>query len=157
MQLRTAALDGALGVEIAGFDPALPSGDPCWSMLESALHEHHLVCLRCTPLKPAEFAQLARCLGEPQLQLLRYARDADVPEVSVFDSTYKTAQAKPVDLRLDRRSGWHTDDSYFAEPAKVTLLQAIEIPDHGGATRFCNAQAAYADLSAAMPPWKTTS
>ena len=47
-----------------------------------------------------------------------------------------------------RRSGWHTDDSYFAIPAKIILLQGLQIPDHGGETRFCNARAAYEDLSA---------
>ena len=147
--LRTKPLDSALGIEITGFDPASGIDDTLTTTIETALLDHHLVCLRCAPLTPTEFVRLARGLGEPQLQLLRDARDADVPEVSVFDSTYKTAAAKPADLKLDRRSGWHTDDSYFAEPAKVTLLQALEIPERGGETRFCNAQAAYRDLSAA--------
>jgi len=138
-------LSPAVGAEIIGFDPAV-AGDT--EAIERALLDYHLVCLRGAPLTPMEFANLARRFGEPQLQLLRDARDATVPEVSVFDSTYKTADAKPADLRLDRRSGWHTDDSYFAEPAIVTLLQAIEIPDTGGETRFCNAEAAYDDLSA---------
>lgn len=149
MQLRTTLLDRALGIEITGFDSALPIDDACATTLASALLDHHLVCLRCAPLTPTQFVRLARCLGEPQLQLLRDARDATVPEVSVFDSTYATAEAKPADLKLDRRSGWHTDDSYFAQPAIVTLLQGLEIPDAGGETRFCNAQAAYEDLSAA--------
>lgn len=138
-------LSRALGAEVIGFDPAA-AGDT--ATVGHALFDYHLVCLRGAPLTPLEFAQLARRFGEPQLQLLRDARDATVPEVSVFDSTYQTADAKPADLRLDRRSGWHTDDSYFAQPAIVTLLQAIEIPESGGETRFCNAQAAYDDLSA---------
>ena len=149
MVLRTDLLDSALGIEITGFEPTARVDDEVTAAIEAALLDYHLVCLRSAPLTPAEFAHLARRLGEPQLQLLRDARDANTPEVSVFDSTYKTAEAKPADLRLDRRSGWHTDDSYFAEPAKVTLLQAIEIPDSGGETRFCNAQAAYEDLGAA--------
>lgn len=145
MTLKITPLSPALGADITDFDPnTADAGD-----IEAALLDYHLVCLRCAPLTPTEFANLARRLGEPQLQLLRDARDAGVPEVSVFDSTYKTADAKPADLRLDRRSGWHTDDSYFAEPSKVTLLQAIEIPQTGGETRFCNAQAAYEDLGAA--------
>ncbi len=149
MLLHTTPLDSALGIEITGFDPALPIDGLHAATLEAALRDHHLVCLRCTPLAPIGFVQLARVFGEPQLQLLRDARDANVPEVSVFDSTYQSADAKPADLKLDRRSGWHTDDSYFVRPAKITLLQALAIPDSGGETRFCNAQAAYEDLSAA--------
>jgi len=37
-----------------------------------------------------------------------------------------------------RAEDWHTDDSYFAIPAKATLLHGIEIPSQGGATWFCN-------------------
>jgi len=147
MILKVTSLDPALGAEVTGYDPAPGLAAEDAAAIKSALADYHLVCLRCDPLSPGAFAELAACFGEPQLQLLRDERDDVVPEVSVFDSTYQTAEAKPTDLRLDRRSGWHTDDSYFPRPAKITLLQALEIPLEGGETRFCNAQAAYEDLA----------
>ena len=153
MTVQIRPLSGALGSEVAGVDWTQPVADATIATIRDALLRTHLVCLRTQPLTPRAFARLARYFGEPQLQLLRNMRIDDVPEVSLFDSTYKKAADKPVDLRLDRRSGWHTDDSYFAKPAKITLLQALEVPDTGGETGFCNARAAYEDLPEAM---KTT-
>ena len=45
-----------------------------------------------------------------------------------------------------RAEDWHTDDSYFAVPAKATLLHAIEIPSRGGATWFCNMHSVFEAL-----------
>src|SRR6478752_3619505 len=45
-----------------------------------------------------------------------------------------------------RAEDWHTDDSYFAVPAKATLLHAVEIPSHGGATWFCNMHSVFEAL-----------
>lgn len=152
MAMQIVPLSGALGSEVTGVDWTRPVDDATIAAIRGALLRTHLVCLRTQPLEPRAFARLARYFGEPQLQLLRNMRIDDVPEVSLFDSTYEKAEDKPADLRLDRRSGWHTDDSYFAKPAKVTLLQALEIPDVGGETGFCNARAAYEDLPEEMKP-----
>ena len=150
MTLQITPLSDALGVEVAGVDWTQSVSDTTISAIKDAFLTHHLVCLRSEPLTPVAFAQVSRYFGEPQIQLLRNMRVEEVPEVSVFNSTYKKEEDKPADLLFDRRSGWHTDDSYFAVPAKVTLLQALEIPEHGGETRFCNARASYEDLSADM-------
>lgn len=150
MTVQIRPLSGALGSEVTGVDWTQSVADATIAAIRDALLKSHLVCLRTRPLAPRAFARLARYFGEPQLQLLRNMRIDDTPEVSLFDSTYKKAADKPADLRLDRRSGWHTDDSYFAKPAKITLLQALEIPDTGGETGFCNARAAYEDLTEAM-------
>lgn len=152
MAMQIVPLSGALGSEVTGVDWTRPVDDATIATIRDALLRTHLVCLRTRALEPWAFARLARYFGEPQVQLLRNMRIDDVPEVSLFDSTYKKAEDKPADLRLDRRSGWHTDDSYFAKPAKVTLLQALEIPDVGGETGFCNARAAYEDLPEEMKP-----
>ena len=148
MTLQITPLSDALGAEVAGVDWTQLVSDETVATIKDAFLTYHLVCLRSAPLTPAAFARVSRYFGEPQVQLLRNMRVEEVPEVSVFNSTYKKVEDKPADLILDRRSGWHTDDSYFAVPAKVTLLQALEIPGHGGETRFCNARAAYEDLSA---------
>ncbi|MDA0821645.1 MAG: TauD/TfdA family dioxygenase [Proteobacteria bacterium] len=142
-------LSEALGAEISGVDWSRVFDQSTIERTKAALLRYHLVCLRSDRLSAAAYANLATFFGEPQLQLLRNARDPIVPVVSVFDSTYKNAEAKPANLQLDRRSGWHTDDSYFAIPAKITLLQALTIPSAGGETRFCNAGAAYEDLDEA--------
>ncbi|MFP6781497.1 MAG: TauD/TfdA family dioxygenase [Gammaproteobacteria bacterium] len=147
MPILTEQLSDALGVSISGVNWCLEVDPAIIVHVKRALLDYHLVCLRSEPLSPRSFSRLASHFGKPQLQLLRDARDEIVPQVSIFDSTYKRAQDKPDDLKFDRRSGWHTDDSYFDAPAKITLLQGLELPSQGGETRFCNARAAFEDLT----------
>ena len=144
--LEIRPLSDALGAEVSGLDLTQPLDDETISAIKKAFLKHHLLCIRSTPLEPADFARLASYFGQPQLQLLRKKRHGETPEVSILESTYKRPEDKPDDMRLVRLSGWHTDDSYFAVPAKATMLQSIKIPDSGGETKFCNMRKAYADL-----------
>jgi taurine dioxygenase len=148
--LEIRPLSTALGAEVSGPDFSLPLSAKDVARLQAAFLEHHLLCFRAEPLPPADLLRLACHFGEPQLQLLRRGRHRQVPEVSVHDSTYRTPEAKPDDLSQIRVASWHTDDSYFEIPAKATLFQALEIPEHGGETRFCNTQMAYDALPPAL-------
>ena len=105
MAMQIVPLSGALGSEVTGVDWTRPVDDATIATIRDALLRTHLVCLRTRPLESRAFARLARYFGEPQVQLLRNMRIDDVPEVSLFDSTYEKAEDKPADLRLDRRSG----------------------------------------------------
>lgn len=144
--LEIRPLSDALGAEVTGLDLTRPIDGAQKEKIQDAFFKHHLLCLRSEPLEPADFARVAGYFGKPQLQLLRRRRHGETPEVSILDSTYKQPEDKPDDMSLVRLSGWHTDDSYFATPAKATLLQSIEIPESGGETRFCNMRKAYLDL-----------
>jgi alpha-ketoglutarate-dependent taurine dioxygenase len=144
--LEIRPLNDALGAEVSGLDLTQPLDDATVAKIRDAFLKHHLLCIRSAPLEPAEFARVAGYFGKPQLQLLRKRRHGETPEVSILESTYKRPEDKPDDMRLVRLSGWHTDDSYFATPAKATMLQSIRIPDSGGETKFCNMRKAYLDL-----------
>ena len=150
MPFTISPLCDVLGAEVTGIDWSQPLDDATIDALHTAFLNYHLLCLRSDPLSPADFARVARYFGEPQLQLKRSQRHHDVPEVSILESTYKTPSDKPADLRLKRLTGWHTDDSYFAKPAKATMLQALAIPKSGGQTGFCNLCAAYEDLESTV-------
>jgi taurine dioxygenase len=147
MSLEINPLDDALGAEVSGVDLSQPLAEKDIATIKDAFLNHHLLCFRSDPLAANDFSVVASLFGEPQLQLIRKNRHNEVPEISVLDSTYKSDADKPADFKLNRKSGWHTDDSYFEVPAKVTLLQSMEIPESGGHTRFCNTRKAYDDLS----------
>ncbi len=144
--MQIAPLSDALGAEVIDLDVSRELDADVVDTLRRAFHEHHLLCIRSQPLNPLEFARIGRYFGTPQLQLLRQQRTDEAAEVSVLESTYKSEDAKPADLTQVRLSGWHTDDSYFATPAKATMLQALAIPDSGGQTKFANTSKAYRDL-----------
>jgi len=96
-------------------------------------------------MAPEATRSFARAFGKPQTQLLRYKRSGEVPEVSIMVSTLKTDGT--TDKTALRAEDWHTDDSYFATPAKATLLHGMEIPSRGGATWFCNMHSVYEALT----------
>ena len=146
MSLKIHPLSDALGAEVSGLDFSQNLREQDAETIENAFLKHHLLCLRSDPLTAKAFVTLARHFGTPKLHLLRRQRHDDVPEVTIHDSTYKKPEDKPKDLKLDRRSAWHTDDSYFEVPAKTTLLQGIELPNSGGQTQFCNTHKAYENL-----------
>ena len=80
--------------------------------------------------------------------MLRYKRSGDVPEVSVMVTTLMADGT--TDKTAIRAEDWHTDNSYFAVPAKATLLHGIEIPSRGGSTWFCNMHSVYEALPATL-------
>jgi len=143
-------LSDALGAEVVGLDLSRSAEEIDIAAIKAAFLEHQLLCIRGKQLEPDAFARAARYFGEPQAQLKRDQRVDGLPEVSVLDSTYKLPEDKPDDLVNVRLSGWHTDDSYFAIPAKASMLQAMLLPETGGETRFCNTRRAYEDLSEEM-------
>ena len=142
--LEIVSSKGALGARIEGLDRTNANEPELAATLNRALAEHLLVVVPGDPMTPAQTRDFAAAFGRPQTQLLRYKRSGDVPEVSVMVSTLMTDGT--TDKTALRAEDWHTDDSYFAIPAKATLLHSIEIPSHGGSTWFCNMHSVYEAL-----------
>jgi taurine dioxygenase len=137
-------LKAPLGARIEGLERGRANEPAVAALLNRALAEHLLVVIPGEPMTPEATLGFARAFGKPQTQLLRYKRSGAVPEVSIMVSTLKTDGT--TDKTALRAEDWHTDDSYFATPAKATLLHGIEIPSHGGATWFCNMHSVYEAL-----------
>ena len=135
---------GALGARIEGLDRRRANEPETAAMLNRALAEHLLVVVPGERMTPEETREFSKAFGRPQKQLLRYKRSGDVPDVSVMVSTLMADGS--TDKTAIRAEDWHTDDSYFAVPAKATLLHSIEIPSRGGATWFCNMHSVFEAL-----------
>lgn len=134
----------ALGARIEGLDRATATRPEMSALLNQALAEHLLVVIPGDPMTPEQTRQFSEAFGQPQKQLLRYKRSGAVPDVSVMVSTLMADGT--TDKTAIRAEDWHTDDSYFAVPAKATLLHSIEIPSRGGATWFCNMHSVFEAL-----------
>lgn len=137
-------LKAALGARIEDLDRSRAGEPATAALLARALAEHLLVVVPGEPMAPEQTRDFAKAFGEPQKQLLRYKRSGAVPDVSVMVSTLMADGT--TDKTAIRAEDWHTDDSYFAVPAKATLLHGIEIPSHGGATWFCNMHSVFEAL-----------
>ena len=123
-------LKGPLGGRIEGLERGRANEPAVAALLNRALAEHLLVVIPGERMAPAQTLGLARAFGKPQTQLLRYKRSGAAPEVSIMVSTLKTDGT--TDKTALRAEDWHTDDSYFATPAKATLLHGIEIEPRRG-------------------------
>jgi taurine dioxygenase len=135
---------GPLGVRIEGLDRSCANEPETAALLNRALAEHLLIVVRGDRMAPSQTLAFAQAFGTPRTQLLRYKRSGDVPEVSVMVSTLMADGT--TDKTAIRAEDWHTDDSYFAVPAKATLLHGIEVPSRGGSTWFCNMHSVYESL-----------
>lgn len=141
---QVVANEGALGARIEGLDRATANQPAVAALLNQALAEHLLVVIPGDPMRPEQTREFSKAFGAPQRQLLRYKRSGAVPDVSVMVSTLMADGT--TDKTAIRAEDWHTDDSYFAVPAKATLLHSIEIPSHGGSTWFCNMHSVFEAL-----------
>jgi taurine dioxygenase len=139
---------GPLGARIEGLDRSRAGEPETAALLNRALAEHLLVVVSGERMTPSQTLAFARAFGAPRTQLLRYKHSGDVPEVSVMVSTLMADGT--TDKTAIRAEDWHTDDSYFAVPAKATLLHGIEIPSRGGSTWFCNMHSVYEALPATL-------
>lgn len=137
-------LDAPLGACIEGLDRASANEPAVAAKLNRALAEHLLVVVPGERMTPEQTRTFSTAFGAPQKQLLRYKRSGGVPDVSIMVSTLMPDGT--TDKTAIRAEDWHTDDSYFAIPAKATLLHGIEIPSRGGATWFCNMHSVYDSL-----------
>jgi len=135
---------GPLGARIEGLDRSRTHEPAMATLLNRALAEHLLVVVPGERMTPEQTIAFAKAFGKPRTQLLRYKHSGGVPEVSIMVSTLMADGT--TDKTAVRAEDWHTDDSYFAVPAKATLLHGIEIPSHGGATWFCNMHSVYEAL-----------
>jgi len=136
-------LPGAVGVELSGLD--VRALDPAAMLRASA--EHQLLVFRDQRLDPAAFTALAESLGV----LDRYPYAEPLPGFPFVVPIIKN----PED-RANFGGDWHTDTSYLERPPGLTLLLAVETPEHGGDTLFADMHAAYESVSPLLRNWLDT-
>lgn len=111
------------------------------SQLDAAWADHGVLFLRDQHLDPAQ--QLAFAERFSPADINRYFTPVDGhPAVAMV--------LKEPDQRLNIGGGWHADHSYDEEPARGSVLYALETPPTGGDTLFADAVAAAAALSEGM-------
>lgn len=150
--LRIVALGGPLGARVEGVDRAAPWDAQTSAAIGRAFLDRHVLVFPGPLMDPHGVLTFARRFGEPISEVNREKRLGEIPEVSRLDSTIKSIEIGK-DLLFHQQSalrndGWHTDQSFVERPAKATILHALEVPSRGGATWFCDTEAAYEALPA---------
>lgn len=135
--MRTNRLPGPFGVEVLGLDLANGIADNTMRRLTALLYEHRIIVVRGQKLTEDQYLNFGRRWGRPHPHVLDHKRMPGYPEMMTVGNTFKRA-ANDLPAVF-----WHTDQSYEAEPASVTMLHAIMAPEKGGETSLCDMVAAY--------------
>jgi taurine dioxygenase len=142
---------GPIGAEITGIDLTQIVGDATFAEIDAAIYHHAVVVIRGSALTPVQLAAFSRRFGRPQVNVRAEATNAETPEI--FWISNITENGKPVGSH-DAGRYWHSDLCYLESPSKVTLLNAIEVPERNGKvygdTLFAAATAAYDALDEEM-------
>ena len=138
--------------EISGLALAQPLKAADRDAIEAVINRYSIVVFRGQTLTDDQQVAFARNFGpiQPAAQKARHTGvkhrlpGTDVADISNLDGDSKvlTPDSK---RRLDWLANrlWHTDASFRAVPAALSMLYAHVVPDEGGETEFADLRAAY--------------
>jgi taurine dioxygenase len=139
-------LSYAFGAAIEGIDLTRLSDD-AFNEVSRTFFDAQVLAIKRQRLEPAEYLAFARRFGRPEPHVVDQFHYPGFPDILILSN--KTENGRPIGL-ADAGSYFHTDYSYLAVPARLTMLYSIEVPRRGGNTLFADMAAAYDDLPAAM-------
>jgi taurine dioxygenase len=129
-------VNGALGAVVGGLDLESINGAG-FDALHAALLEHQVLFFRDQQLTEAGHLALAGRFGEPSVY----------PIAKHFGGTQALHVIEDSSESPPDADGWHTDISWIAQPPKVAILCALEIPEYGGDTMWADLYGAHDRIS----------
>ena len=147
MSATVTPMPEGFGAEITGVDLSKPVDDETRRLIYGAFLDHHLIAVPGQSLNAKQTVAAGRIFGEElEPHLFKHFHHPDTPLIMVLSNRTDDG-GKPMGM-ADAGTFWHSDLSYKPNPAKATLLYALEIPDdEGGDTLFCDLTAAYEALA----------
>ena len=134
---------GALGAEIRGLDLRLPLDAGTVGQLRRALLDHCVLAFRDQTIGEADQVRLTGYFG-PAVEHVRRQPDRPVKEIFLISNIEENGQ--PIGALGHGELSFHSDLSYLRRPGTLSLLYAVEVPESGGSTQWCNGYAAYEEL-----------
>ena len=134
---------GALGAEIRGLDLCLPLDAATVGRLRRALLDHCVLVFRDQAISEEDQVRFTGCFGRP-VEHVRRQPDRRVKEIFLISNIEQNGQ--PIGALGHGELSFHSDLSYLRRPGTLSLLYAVEVPESGGSTQWCNGYAAYETL-----------
>ena len=140
-----------LGAEIEGLDLSEKLSVTTIGALLQAWYDHQVLIIRDQKLTPQQLVAFTAQLGEPgrprmPSQAVREIIPDLPPEIMIVSNV--RVDGKPLGLAHDGEMWFHSDMCYTEIPHTATMLYAVDLPSHGGNTKFANMYAAYQNLAA---------
>lgn len=134
-EFEVRGLSEHIGAEIVGFDVRRIGCEVPLSEIEALLYEHQLLCFRDQVLSPEDLVAFTSQFGKPDPHVLRQYTLPEHPEIFVISNIVENG--RPLGSTMDG-FGWHTDLTYLALPAALTILYGLEVPPEGADTLFAS-------------------
>ena len=130
-------LSPTLGAEIVGLSLDGELSSACITEIREALCAFKVLVFRNQNLSAGAHLAFARRFGELEVHPF-IPPNPDYPELVRFEKSAEVAGYENL---------WHHDVTWREEPSMGAILRAIEVPDVGGDTLFCDMHAAYGGLT----------
>ncbi len=131
-----AQMGTTLGAEIGGIDITGELADDVIEEIRQALYTYKVIFFRDQPLTPERHVAFASRFGDLEIHPFIPANTGQ-PELVRFE---KTAEVGGYE------NTWHHDVTWRETPSMGAILHAIEVPEFGGDTLFCDMHAVYEGL-----------
>ena len=133
--------------EIGGLDLSVPLGAAVVEAIRRVLVNYPMLVFRGQSLSGDQQARFSEQFGSLEDHIVKNSDGRTVPIVHTLTNLDDAGNVINLDI-VKLNHHWHSDKSYHAVPAFVTILHALEVPANGGDTQFSNATAAWT----ALPP-----
>lgn len=145
--LTASPVSPAGAAEIVGMDLKQPLEPAQTAAIRAALIDNPVLIFRDQSLTKDQQARFSTSFGMLEGHIGKLSDGSTFPTVHTL--TNLDADGNLINMDVAKLNWfWHTDKSYHALPAFVTILHAIKVPPSGGDTQFCNARLAYEALPA---------
>ena len=142
MQITTLPNDFA--ADVAGVD-ASRVDDAVFESLQAVWRRYPILRLRGQRLDDPQMQAFSKRFGPLEYAPMGWIPDAErdkLPNPYVTTISNIVVNGRPIGGLGNAEAAWHTDMSYIDHPPTASILYAVETPEEGGDTHFCNMIAA---------------
>ena len=139
------SLHPRFGAELIGVDLAQELDDDCFAAIYQAFLCYQVLLFRGGEIPPTRQVEFARRFGEVQIHVMNQYHADGFPELYFLSNL--DADGQPNGKHPDKGTlAWHTDGSWRNITGQATILYAVEVPEQGGETHYCDMYGAYERL-----------
>lgn len=140
--------NASLGADVLGLDLSQPLDATQVDAIREAWHRHLVLRFRGQALTDEQLMAFSMHFGGLDRAPKRSATAVPIEGVADYVLTISNVieNGKPIGELGDAEAAWHQDMTYNESPPVGAFLYAIELPDRGGDTSFCDLYRAYETL-----------
>ena len=130
----------SFGADIVDVDVS-SVGDAGFSELYAAWLDRAVLRIRGQRLDDDALMRFARLFGPLEYRPMGWITSEErekVPNPYLATISNIVVDGNPIGGLGAAEAAWHTDMSYIEHPPTASILYAVEVPEEGGATHFCN-------------------